>query len=1013
LIWQNPNFITREDVGIAYRKAKADLFYERGHVNAFALSEYEDNLSPNLEALYQHLQLNSLEWMTSQTFCGDWSVISKAIGNDGIHEKSEWHPSDPDTIWRLHVEKLKRKKLRPTAEFRVVGIHSVDFHVISALWLMKVGHVYDSALGPQAYGSRLRRLHRPDLLTGIHSINPRSLGSFKHYLEPYRQWRDRGLHAIKSAVHAGKRVVAITADVRQFYHRLSPEFLLDERYIRALGVWDQLDGDMQAFTNSLLEAISAWCSRTPLHQANPRIGVPVGLPASRLIANVALADVDRTILAELSPLYYGRYVDDIMLVFEDTKGFTNERDVWKYIEERTAILQVQPEEAGGGLRLRPDYLPQSQIIFTGSKQKIFVLEGTSGSTLIETIERQVRSRTSEWRSLPHIPENEDILAADLLCALEADGEEVDNLRKADTLSARRASFALRIRDVEAFEQDLPRGSWGKQRKAFLRVVRENLIALPQVFTFITYLPRIFGLAIASRDYDEAILLIKRLLVVLELLKKDCRISLSGSDDTTLKDREIISTWRNNLTYLFCEALVAALKPEHLSDRHELREVLQELSSLGDSPVTDVKLSFEWARSFFFQDLGRTPFRVMYFPNEERFLWRAKKGSQIPSAALPSEFVDREIFSGISSFLIALTSEKKFRRRVPLALLFPTRPFSVQELYLLVPETLRNQNKNRISEWALAFRGFYPTGNLPGGDSEDQFLIVPSRSHGKNVRIAVTSWKTDFESWKASVVQLPDPDLKRYSRLNRLLNDVMRAGERPRYVVLPELSIPSRWFVRFARKLAQADISLISGVEYIHHNQNNVANQVWASLVSDFLGIPSLVIYRQDKTRAGLHEESDLHNIGGRSLLPLSAIEWKPIVEHGEFLFGILICSELTNIEYRQKLRGNVDALFVPEWNKDFDTFSILVESCALDIHAYIVQCNDRQYGDSRIRAPMKNSWDRDIVRVRGGMEDYFVVGEIDPNSLRRFHSLHRSSSDGPFKPVPDGFIVHNKRRKLP
>jgi len=79
LIWQNPNFITREDVGIAYRKAKADLFYERGHVNAFALSEYEDNLSPNLEALYQHLQLNSLEWMTSQTFCGDWSVISKAM----------------------------------------------------------------------------------------------------------------------------------------------------------------------------------------------------------------------------------------------------------------------------------------------------------------------------------------------------------------------------------------------------------------------------------------------------------------------------------------------------------------------------------------------------------------------------------------------------------------------------------------------------------------------------------------------------------------------------------------------------------------------------------------------------------------------------------------------------------------------------------------------------------------------------------------------------------------------
>ena len=108
----------------------------------------------------------------------------------------------------------------------------------------------------------------------------------------------------------------------------------------------------------------------------------------------------------------------------------------------------------------------------------------------------------------------------------------------------------------------------------------------------------------------------------------------------------------------------------------------------------------------------------------------------------------------------------------------------------------------------------------------------------------------------------------------------------------------------------------------------------------------------------------------------------------------------------------MDALFVPEWNPDTETFNALVESAALDVHAYIVQCNDRQYGDSRIRAPAKESWQRDVLRVKGGLSDYFVTGVIEIDALRRFQSSYRSPS-GRFKPVPDGFDISFGRRLLP
>ncbi|MBZ0190680.1 MAG: hypothetical protein K8F34_03175 [Candidatus Kuenenia stuttgartiensis] len=138
----------------------------------------------------------------------------------------------------------------------------------------------------------------------------------------------------------------------------------------------------------------------------------------------------------------------------------------------------------------------------------------------------------------------------------------------------------------------------------------------------------------------------------------------------------------------------------------------------------------------------------------------------------------------------------------------------------------------------------------------------------------------------------------------------------------------------------------------------------------------------------------------------------PLINHGDFQFALLVCSELTNIAYRSALRGKVDALFVLEWNQDTESFNALVESAALDIHSYIIQCNDRQYGDSRIRAPHKDSWMRDIVRVKGGVEDYFVTGAIDIQTLRTFQSSHRSP-DKLFKPVPDGFEIAHERKILP
>jgi hypothetical protein len=305
--------------------------------------------------------------------------------------------------------------------------------------------------------------------------------------------------------------------------------------------------------------------------------------------------------------------------------------------------------------------------------------------------------------------------------------------------------------------------------------------------------------------------------------------------------------------------------------------------------------------------------------------------------------------------------------------------------------------------------------MPTWSKKGRVLRVPDGEPSPKQTIAVASWRTSDRSFIAAAMGKPDAaSRRRYQRLNRLINELISRPDGAGYLVFPEVALPPRWFMRIAEKLKGRGISMIAGVEYLHERKKKVRNQVWASLTHDGLGFPSLMVYRQDKQTPAVHEEVELRRLAGVEMIPAVAWEKPPIIKHGNFRFALMVCSELTNIRYRGDLRGKVDALFVPEWNTDIDTFNALVESAALDVHAYIIQCNNRTYGDSRIRAPYKDRWKRDLLRVKGGNHDYCITGEIDILALRQFQSSHRSPREG-FKPVPDGFAedMANGRKVLP
>lgn len=993
--------ITLEDLGMAYRKAKVDLYYS-SNTSLEAIAEYEDHLGEHLFRLLGKINGADETWVEAPDFLGSYVLAPKKIrekprNGDGLIFSS------PAEEWANAC----MAGTKPEAEFRVMARCSLDFHVLSTLWMLKVGHLFDKMLGTCAYGNRLRRRQKDD------EVNVLSIGTFVPYLKPYRDWRDKGITTMRTALEEGKNVVAITADVSSFYHELHPGFMLEPSFIEGELLLSLEPGHVK-LNRLFIRALLAWATSTPLGK-----GLPVGLPASAIVANVALVELDRLIEQQVVPLYYGRYVDDILLVMENGAGFSSATALWEWLFARSDGRLAWDNEAKDQIRFKPAYLTsESRILFGNGKNKVFLLKGDSGKALVGAISHQIQERASEWRAMPHLPLSADHVGTDVLAATQSDGEAADSLRKADALTMRRAGFAIRLRDFEAYERDLCPETWKEHRHAFFRAFIEHVLVLPNFFELAIYLPRVIRLATACEDFQELSKILKALDEVCNQVRDHCDIRIKALPELVEQrpPEDLMAEWKEEVFATVRESITAAFPPRlSKAGRQAWREFVKEplsrmvLGISSDESPSVKDMQAKHARLFSY-DLAHMPFRFIGLPREmveQRGIPARKTTAPCTEAAY---LLPNSVLKGIEQ----LARWTRFKD-LPHGLLFATRPYNLPELFILNNKAAYKASERAVMQAVvLSVRGFTLGEAAPHFDKRG-VLQVPDGQPQCQCGVAVSSWKTEMSSWAASVMRMPDPDTNRYERLCRLIDGVIAQPRRSRYLVLPELAMPAHWFIRIARKLQGRGISLITGIEYLHAPKARVRNQVWAALSHDGLGFPSLMIYQQDKQRPALHEEQELQRLAGLKMVPSNPrVGNTPvtIIHHGGLHFALLVCSELTDIRHRAELRGKVDVLFVPEWNQDTESFNALVESAALDMHAYIIQCNDRQYGDSRIRAPYKKSWERDILRVKGGVTDYCVIGEIDIQALRQFQSSHRST-DGLFKPVPDGFEMAYERRVLP
>lgn len=312
--------VSEYQVQTAYRKLKSVVYYDKTDLRLRArLAAFECDKSFDSKLLVVQDVVNTAKPATNRQFQRwlanvNYRLVPKKL-KPGPQDRSADEPNqgrfitNVTTTSRIDVERVNYFFDGP-----------IELHLIAVLWIMLEGRLLDDMLGTECCGSRLS--------SNLGNDDDESISLFSKYHEQYARWRDTGIRRAKALlVDEQKNVAILGLDVQEYFYRVSVDF---EEVQTALtdfvgtvhgaptkstpGEAHQLLQCVQQIGITYRTCIAPMLARTHPNIRPDVIGLPIGLCSSLVLANWYLLAFDSAVLTSVRPAYYGRYVDDILLV---------------------------------------------------------------------------------------------------------------------------------------------------------------------------------------------------------------------------------------------------------------------------------------------------------------------------------------------------------------------------------------------------------------------------------------------------------------------------------------------------------------------------------------------------------------------------------------------------------------------------------------------------------------------------------------------------------------------------
>lgn len=1002
----------------AYAKLKHALYYERlDIISRDAISNFENDHNHDLDELDSKLA-NIADWLKETRVREIPQKIQKEIDKIGLSlyvKKLKAEPKGASNFISDEVELNGYSLEKENAFIRA----SIPLQILGIMWIEEIGYKLDKELSKDVYGNRLLK---PDP-----ELPEFKGGLFKLYHHQYAKWWQKGLKKAKTILREDEQdVVMINMDIKGFYHNIR----LDLASLREAVNYKDLKPYAKLLHRTIEQVLIKYNTLKWMGQSKAeadKYSLPIMFFPSNVLANWYLRDFDEAI-RDLRPAYYGRYVDDLFLVFKSVvpkSAESRENDKDTLIDQEVLPDEKLKETLGEAEYRFIKYLKGSIIVRLKTKptdvefdlpladnlsvqrDKLFVYELSvnSPANIIENFIREQREKSSEFR---FEAEDSDQISSDFGDILFEQSFEKDDASKAKIKNLSEDKFTLSVflsRLLKRSSQS-PKKKQVKQLKKIVSYYRgANCIGSWWIWEKII-------LALVINDQYE-------------LFQKFVRAANESIENlkasSKLKSRRIIFRVRSNMKTVLGIAIKNGLagKPEFADD--QIQKFLEK-DGLFQDPAPVRKSSFvrnEYVSfplfgllnsnlinktSFFSSEsiqesLDSCKFEISsiskkYPPLSVKY-WQVayiewcrrlydldtRSGSSLRRTFIGSDLSSRDIlltafdeYFNINYFNNGIDQEE-FRKKWF---------FKVSAEYKPTPFNQDDQvEPNKYGLQKVEFR--------MAAESKDslRFGLVNEFVNKKNY----------YNSAKGEPV-----DFKRLETCKRILDDAQL--KKCDIVIQPELAVPHAFIPEYCQYADRHQMGIVAGIEHLR------AKDVVFNFILSVIPIQVEGVYKDAipvlrlKNHYAPKEEEMVQKIRATVPKPID-YEYHLFSWRGLY-FTNYYCYELADIKHRAIFQGEIDVLIAPVWNADTNYYNGIVETGAREIHCIFSQVNTSNYGDTRWTLPAKTEKKNPLIMKGGTVKQHpFTMALCDykPKALREFQNLDFSGQKEreDFKPTPPDY----------
>lgn len=1014
-------------VKIAYKKFKANLYFDKTQLplrDRVVLFE-QDGIEEKLQELHRALMDGESWEQYEERILSQVGVL--------LYPKKLRSQSDDTVIFNADNIPIELEQPQYFIDLPVEG------HILGTLWILSIGAALDKNQSEDApdgmyehsYGNRLQKtLFNRDSgdITGSPAL-------FEPYFTQYESWRDYGLEKAKERLDDLQDAMILTLDFKSFYYSVH----LEEEHFREFLARFKDESPWYAKVNDFVFKVICRYSlalRETIGESSPlNIGrrnvLPIGFLPSNILANWALTAFDDAIIERWNPIYYGRYVDDIIIVDKVEKNdplykSAHQKEQGKSLRADDVIQKklvekgiFTAETAPAVYQICENVLQcRGSIIQVQSKKvKLFYFRSGSTRALLDCFKTKIAQNASEFRLLPNMDsvlkyhnysEIFDLRSEESINKFRGiTGIELDKFALSKFLGKyRKVSGMIESREENQFEKDLMLildertlisnySAWERLFEILILNSRYDLymkLAVRIVEALKEYqvpagmcragikthdaLLRVFLSALQrtaavvwSRELDQKL---EALCETANILRGDNRfnpVTLAGFDAAAMKSaRRAYCNTRMVNKYLLPLPIDCVLK--NLEDDSEIH--------LGRLDEMLKMLDISWPREG--ADYAYYPYMVT--PQELSFV-----------------LICRMLWGNKADF-DPIAQQKTIGR------CFACKNYPWSDWY--------GQNLSHTEQ--------VKCGTMDGPNNRKLFytgVVCDARMAKDKLRIAVGSARLSESNFECALDGRPNRRYERYEEFARIFDEAVR--EKADMLVLPENFLPFEWIPVVARLCANNHLALVTGIEHFAVRDQTAKSRglvynLTATILPYQCGEYSFASVSYHNKAAYSPREKE--HITGRRYTFKEGSTYQLFGWHNIW-FPVYCCFELSSIHDRGLFQNYADMVVAVEWNKDIPYYSNIIESLSRDLHCYCVQANSSDYGDSRIVAP-RDSASRDIIRTKGGLNACALIEVIDIKALRDFQMLEYplQKQDRRFKPSPPGMdpdhIIQAKRQnRLP